>query len=240
MVAAGEMDVDRPVERDARLAPLRDLLGVRLVSEAANLQPALPVQATRPARIEVALVVKSERLDRGVGGGDLVVGHVGDEEVLPDRQADIAVAKTLGDLGEAAHLCRGEPCRPAGPRRSSSGPPVSAVHADMGRTIKGRARRDRLGRNARQLAAELFLDLGDEFLEAPGIEHVFKPRLVAVGAVAVLDKDADDGVGDLRRFLGLTMTPVSRAKSLWPVMPPSVRRNQTPGSTPKPPCTSTA
>ena len=39
---------------------------------------------------------------------------------------------------------------------------------------------------------------------------------------------------------GFTTTPVSRAKSLWPVMPPSIRRNQTPGSTPKPSFTSTA
>ena len=39
---------------------------------------------------------------------------------------------------------------------------------------------------------------------------------------------------------GFTITPVSRAKSWWPVMPPSARRNQTPGSTPKPSFTSTA
>ncbi len=30
MMAAGKMDVDRSVERDARLAPLRDVLGVTL------------------------------------------------------------------------------------------------------------------------------------------------------------------------------------------------------------------
>ena len=39
---------------------------------------------------------------------------------------------------------------------------------------------------------------------------------------------------------GRTTTPVSRAKSLCPVMPPSIRRNQTPASTPKPSLTSTA
>ena len=32
---------------------------------------------------------------------------------------------------------------------------------------------------------------------------------------------------------GRTTTPVSRAKSRWPVMPPSIRRNHTPGSTPE-------
>ena len=73
----------------------------------------------------------------------------------------------------------------------------------MGGAVEGRARRDRLRRHLRQLAAELLLDMGDEFLEAPGVEHVFEPRLVAVGAVAVLDEDAHDGVGDLRRLLRL-------------------------------------
>ena len=54
-----------------------------------------------------------------------------------------------------------------------------------------------------ELAAELLLDSGEEFLEAPGVEHVFQPRLVAVGAVAVLDEDAHDGVGDRRRLVRL-------------------------------------
>ena len=39
---------------------------------------------------------------------------------------------------------------------------------------------------------------------------------------------------------GLTMMPVSVAKSLWPVMPPMPSLNQTPGSTSKPSLTSTA
>ena len=39
---------------------------------------------------------------------------------------------------------------------------------------------------------------------------------------------------------GLTMMSPYLAKSLWPVMPPSPRRNQMPGSTPKPSFTSTA
>ena len=69
--------------------------------------------------------------------------------------------------------------------------------------IEGRTRLHGLGRRARQLPAELLLDGGEEFLEAPGIEHVFQPRLVAVGAVAVLDEHAHHGVGDFRRVLRL-------------------------------------
>ena len=43
-------------------------------------------------------------------------------------------------------------------------------------------------------AAELLLDGRQELLEAPGIEHIFQPSLVAVGTVAVLDEDAHDRV----------------------------------------------
>ena len=32
------------------------------------------------------------------------------------------------------------------------------------------------------------------------VEHVFQPRLVAIGAVAELDEDTDDGVGNFRGF----------------------------------------
>ena len=38
------------------------------------------------------------------GALDLVVRHAGDQQVLPDREADIAVAERARDAGEAAHL----------------------------------------------------------------------------------------------------------------------------------------
>ena len=92
-----------------------------------------------------------------------------------------------------------------------------------------------------ELAAEFLFDGGEKLLKAPGVEHIFQPRLGAVGAIAVLDEYAHHRVGrPWSRRSGFTITPVSRAKSLWPVMPPSIRRNQTPGSMPKPSFTSTA
>ena len=75
--------------------------------------------------------------------------------------------------------------------------PICAVRSNAGRGATASAG------DARQLAAELLLDGGEKLLEAPGVEHVFQPRLVAVGAVAVLDEDAHDRVGDLRRVLRL-------------------------------------
>src|SRR6202011_352363 len=50
--------------------------------------------------------------------------------------------------------------------------------------------------------AELVFHGGEELLEAPGVEHVFEPRLEAVGAVAVLDEHAHDRVGGERRLRG--------------------------------------
>ena len=75
--------------------------------------------------------------------------------------------------------------------------PIWAARSNTGRGAT------RLGGNAGELPAELLLDQREEFVEAHGVEHVFHPRLVAVGAVAVLDEDAHDGVGDLGRVRGL-------------------------------------
>ena len=71
-----------------------------------------------------------------------------------------------------------------------------AMHADMGGAIEVGPRRDRAGHGAVELAAELLLHGGEKFLDAHGVEHIFQPRLGAVGAVAVLDEDAHDRVGD--------------------------------------------
>ena len=69
------------------------------------------------------------------------------------------------------------------------------------------AERSKAGRGAiasfgdtHELAPELLLDEAHEFLDTDGIEHVFEPRLGAVGAVAVIDEHPHDGVGDRGRL----------------------------------------
>ena len=169
----------------------------RLVSEAEKRHPTLPVQATSPARMDVALVDKPERVDRGLGERHLVGRHARDQEVLPDREADIAVAEISRDLGEAAHLRAAE----LADRQHHADPVQSGLllgmHADMGEAVERRPRRDRVGGDVREFAPEFFLDRSQEFFEAPRIEHIFQPRLVAVGAIAMLDEDAHDRVGNL-------------------------------------------
>ncbi len=184
-----------------------------LVCAAAKRQPVAPVHDTRPARIGVAFVVRPSDVDGGLGERDLVVRHAGDQQVLPDGQADIAVAEIRRDLREAAHLRHGDLAD-----RKHHADPVQArllllAHADMRGAVEGRARLHGLGRRARECPAELLLDGGEELVEAPRVEHVFQPRLVAVGAVAVLDEHAHDGVGDLGRVLRASPARRCRARN---------------------------
>ena len=62
-------------------------------------------------------------------------------------------------------------------------------------------------RDPSQRPTEPGLDLGDELVEAPGVEQILEARLAAVGAITVVDEDADDGVGDLRRLFRLHIEP---------------------------------
>src|SRR5690606_10261546 len=109
----------------------------------------------------------------------------------------------LRDLRKAAHLR----CRHAAGRKHYANPVqpglLLRMDADMRCSIEGRARRNSLGRHISKLPAELLFDMGEKLLETPSIEHILQPRLVAIGAVAMLDIDADDGIGDRRRLLGL-------------------------------------
>ena len=105
MMAAGEVDVDRRVERDARLAPARR--SPRPAPWCARRR-----SGSRSSRCRrrgrrgsrSPCVREPERRDRGFGERDLVVRHAGDQQVLPDGEADIAVAEIGGDLREPAHL----------------------------------------------------------------------------------------------------------------------------------------
>ena len=58
-----------------------------------------------------------------------------------------------------------------------------------------------------QLASQSFLDDRKKFVEAPSVEHVFQPRLVAVGTIAIFDEDAHDGVGNADGFIRLENDP---------------------------------
>ena len=185
----------------------------RLVSEAANLQPVLPVQATRPARMALASMARPSASILLLRGLELVGRDARDQQVLPDREPDIAVAQVARDGRQVRASARPSCGRPAPRRRSNCSPscfcawmPIWAVRSKAGRG----ANAPRHG--AVELAAELLLHQREEFLDAQRVEHVFQPRLGAVGAVAVFDEHAHHRVRHLQASAGRTSTPVSRGE----------------------------
>ena len=205
VVAAGQVDVDRPVELDARLAPARDLLGVAL--GVGGGEPAADVAGAgdQPGADRVALVARPSASIAASASVELVVRHAGDQQVLPDRQPDIAVAQVAPRSSASPRICAAVSL-PTGSTTPIQFKPCLLLRD--GRRCGPRGRRAAAARSLRpergsSFAAELLLDQRQILLEAHGVEHVFQPRLVAVGAVAVLDEHADDGVGDLGRILGL-------------------------------------
>ena len=203
MVAAGEMDVERRVDVDARLAPVADLGRMALGIRGRELAAGIAGAGDQPGADLRGLDREPDLLDRGNGELDILVAHARDQQVLPDRQADIAVAEILRNLGQPPHLLAGDLAE-----RQRDADPVQAlllllVHADMRHAVEGRPRRQRLRRHARKGVAELLLDEREELVDAHAVEHVFQPRLEPVGAVAGVDEDAHDGVGDFGRILRL-------------------------------------
>ena len=114
------------------------------------------------------------------------------------------------------------------------------MHADMGGAIECRTRRQRIVWHSVELAAELLLDEREHLVDAhASMTYLSRALLRSVRSPWSM-KTRTMASATLVASAGLTTTPVSCAKSLWPVMPPIIRRNHTPGSTPKPSFTSTA
>src|SRR6516225_1144698 len=87
-----EVDVHRAVELQPRLAPVRDVLGMALgVGErqtAAGIAGAGDETGANRGRLRR----KSQRRDRRFDRFDALRGNARDQQVLPDREADIAIA----------------------------------------------------------------------------------------------------------------------------------------------------
>ena len=176
-MAAGEMDVDRQVDRHARFEivgePQRMALGVRGRELAAGIAGAGHQAAPDGARLDA----QAQRIDGGDADADVAVGDVGDQQVLPHREPERAAAEALGDLGEAAHL----PGRQAADRQHEAeiveACLLLGVHADMALLVGHRPRRDVGAGGTAQRRAVLLLDLCEEGLAAHPVEHVFQARL---------------------------------------------------------------
>ena len=204
MMTSGEMDVHRPVEFDTRLAPLRDIFGVALGI------------GRRKSASDIACAGDEPGTDRGSlwwSSPALRWPLRRPRPFRPARRRSEGFATPSAGYRRrrcsCAILARPRICA-AVSRATGSTTPIQLRPACFcgctpiwARAVKGGPRQDRFRRHLCQFAAKLLLDTSDVFFDAPGIEHVFEARLVAIGAIAVLDVDADNRIGDLRRFFRL-------------------------------------
>ena len=136
MVAAGQVDVDRLVERRAaprggRRSPARGAL----VSDAGELAAGV-AGAGDQAGADAGRVPVSPRASmRRFAVLDVGLGDVGDQQVLPDGQADRAAAESLGDRRPGRASARPSSGRPAARRRRRTGPAASAGGRRRGRAV---------------------------------------------------------------------------------------------------------
>ena len=167
-MAAGEMDVDRPVERDARLAPARDLLGVALGVGGRELAAGI-AGAGDEAGADRARLGRQARAPRSRPRRAPTLS-VGTPEISRFCQTVSRISpspRSRAIVGEPAHLRRGE----LADRQHDADPvaarPASADARRYGRRGRTPAAARRLGAATRvELAAELFLDQRQELLEA--------------------------------------------------------------------------
>ena len=203
VMTAGQVDIDRRLEGHAFVAPRRDLVGTFLGMGRRKAATGL-AGASNQARTERRRCGrKSQYLDGCRDSPNIRVGDTGDQQILPDRETNIAVAEIGGQLRQPADLLRpqvAELQRNADPVQTGL---LLRMHADMRKAVVGRTRRNGFRRHARELAAQLLLDGREKLVKTPAIEHVLQPRLIAVGPVAVFDENAHDLVGHLGRFVRL-------------------------------------
>ena len=191
MMAAGQMDVDRRVERNARLAPARDLLGVTLGVGGGELAAGIAGAGDETGADGIGVMARPSASMRSCATGSFSVGTPEISrfcQTVSRRSPSPSVAR---DRRQGRASARPTCARPARRRRSSSGPPASARERRYARCGRNAGRGATAPGTARSSLRPSFSSTrADEFLDAHGVEHVFQPRLGAVGAIAVIDEDA--------------------------------------------------
>src|SRR5216684_2918472 len=104
MMAAGQMNIERGVDRYPRLAPVADLRGMALGIGRRKLAAGVPRAGDQPGADLRRLDRETHRFDGGNGKADILVAHARYQQVLPDREPDIAVAEIAGDFCQPQHL----------------------------------------------------------------------------------------------------------------------------------------
>ena len=140
------------------------------------------------------------------------VGHVRNDQILPNRQPHRAGAVVLRDIRETAHLLR--------LHRADGDDRADVVAVRLLLFVRRRCARAGSAAAARWQSAsgelderegELLLDLLHELLGAPLIDEILQPRLLAIRAIAVLVEDANDRRATATASPGFMITPTSFA-----------------------------
>src|SRR5260370_1773528 len=136
MMAAGEMNVERGVDGNPRLAPVADRGGMALGIGRRKLAAGIAGARDQPGAYLRSLDLEADRFDRRNGKSDILVTHARDQQVLPDRQPNITIAEILRDLCQPAHLL----ARHLAERQRDADPVQARLflldHADMRRAVE--------------------------------------------------------------------------------------------------------
>src|SRR5215510_10513867 len=202
MMAAGQMDIDGRVKRNARLAPLGDVFGMPLGVGGGELATGIAGAGDKARPKRIGLDRETKRCDVCLRSFEFVGWHTGDQQVLPDGEPDVAVTQFACDLGKPPHLGDAE----IADRHNHANPVQTLlflrVDTDVGSTREWRPWRQRAEDRAVELASELFLHKNEKFLDPHFVEHVFKSRLVAVGTIAVVYEYTHHCIGHRCRIRG--------------------------------------
>ena len=98
MVAAGEMDIDGLGKGQPRLDMGGDLQRMALGVGGGKLAAFAAGACDQPGADRMGRYRQAKNLDGGNGGGDLRIRHPREQQVLPDCQADVAIAELEADL----------------------------------------------------------------------------------------------------------------------------------------------
>src|SRR6266851_88306 len=128
-------------------------------------------------------------------GFEVCGGDVGDDEVLPDGEAEFAGAEAIRDVGDGEHLVYRETTDGNGDADVVDAGLHLRVDADVSGAVDGIARLAGVRGEADEREGEALLGLFEELVYSPFVYEVFEAGFLAVGAVSVFGEDADHGGG---------------------------------------------
>ena len=171
MMAARDVDVDGLIHRQSRVHMIGDAKRIALGVGSGEFATCVPCASHQTGSDRRSAPMEPASFDVGVCIIELGIGDAGDDEILPDREADVAITAFPRLGGENAHLGG---CHLA--NRQGNANPVQPglalrVHSHMSEPVVARPLFHQRVIDAHQLRAEFFFDGRDELIETPAVEE---------------------------------------------------------------------